>query len=75
MAQRMCGDIQNIQDESVAEAVGIIRRKAVEQNPRDFESSTAGISQEEINQLVAELQLKQQVPTIGQQQYGGYPYA
>ena len=52
-----------------------IQRQAAQQNPIDFKTTTADISQEEIAQLVAELQLKQQVPTNGQQQYGGYPYS
>ena len=59
----------------IAQTMNAIQRQAAQQNPIDFKASTAEISQEEIAQLVAELQLKQQVPTIGQQQYGGYPYA
>lgn len=59
----------------IAQTMNAIQRQAAQQNPIDFKASTAEISQEEIAQLVAELQLKQQVPTIGQQQYVGYPYA
>ena len=59
----------------IAQTMNAIQRQAAQQNPIDFKASTAEISQEEIAQLVAELQLKQQVPTTGQQQYGGYPYA
>ena len=77
MNQRMCGDIQLVNDGgAVDRSVDIIRRKSDEQNPADFAaSSTAGVSQEEINQLIAELQLKQQVPMGNQQGYGIYPYA
>ena len=59
----------------IAQTMDAIQRQAAQQNPIDFKASTAEISQEEIAQLVAELQLKQQVPTNGQQQYVGYPYA
>ena len=77
MNQRMCGDIQRVQDGGpVDAAVASIRRKSDQQNPADFAaSSVAGVSQEEINQLIAELQLKQQVPMGNQQGYGIYPYS
>ncbi len=73
----MCGDIQLLHDNGPVDlSVEMIRRKASQQNPKDFEASaTAGVSQEEINQLIAELQLKQTVPMGNQQGYGVYPYA
>lgn len=77
MNQRMCGDIQLVNDGgAVDKSVDIIRRKSNQQNPTDFEaSSVAGVSQEEINQMLAELQMKQQVPMGNEQGYGVYPYA
>ena len=59
----------------IAQTMNAIQRQAAQQNPIDFKATTAEISQEEIAQLVAELQLKQQVPTLGQQRHSGYPYA
>lgn len=77
MNQRMAGDIQLIQDGGpVDAAVTSIRRKANQQNPADFATSTsAGVSQEDINQLLADLQMKQVVPSVNQQGYGIYPFA
>ena len=78
MNQRMCGDIQLVNDGgAVDKSVEMIRRKSDEQNPADFaaSSSSAGVSQEEINQLIAELQMKQQIAMGNQQGYGVYPYA
>lgn len=77
MNQRMCGDIQLIQDGgAVDESVDIIRRKSNQQNPADFEASgSAGVSQEEINALVAELQSKMGIEMGNEQGYGVYPYA
>ena len=77
MNQRMCGDIQMIQGNgAVDKSVEAIRRKSNQQNPRDFEASAvAGVSQEAINQVLAELQMKQQIPMGNEQGYGTYPYA
>ena len=77
MNQRMCGDIQLINyGGAVDKSVDIIRRKSDQQNPKDFEATApAGVSQEDINQLIAKLQLKQQVPMGNQEGYGLYPYA
>lgn len=73
---RFATDLEQYSDNPViAETMNAIQRQATQQNPIDFKATTADISQEEIAQLVAELQLKQQAPTNGQQQYGGYPYA
>ena len=73
---RFATDLEQYRNNPViAQTMNAIQRQAAQQNPIDFKASTAESSQEEIAQLVAELQLKQYVPTIGQQQYGGYPYA
>ena len=73
---RFATDLEQYSDNPViAQTMNAIQRQAAQQNPIYFKTTTADISQEVIAQLVAELQLKQQVPTNGQQQYGGYPYA
>ena len=76
MNQRMCGDIQRVQDGGPVDvAVGSIRRKADAQDPRDFEAtaSSADVSKEDIQQMLADLQMKQM--GYRSNETNVYPYA
>ena len=62
---RFATDLEQYSDNPViAQTMNAIQRQAAQQNPIDFKATTAEISQEEIAQLVAELQMKQQAPTL-----------
>ena len=76
MNQRMCGDIQLVQDGGpVDAAVSKIRRKSDEQNPKDFEASSAQdqIPSEQLDDLMAMLEQKQYLPSSGRSSQ--YPFA